>query len=298
MSDDDSVQQRKRPYPGPEKTRDSLLSKLAIKPWLESAPKGVVFTNARVVDPANSTLLDGLQTIVIRDGKIHAVESVQSKAISADNRVATLPQVDLDGAYICPGLIDCHVHVTAVPGVKTMSEAVRTPEEVIHYRSSYVLRGGATKPLALAISEGLILGPRLIQCGKAISQTGGHGDFSPGISGGSGTGCCGGHSASLARVADGAPQVLKATREELKAGADSFTVIKIMVGGGVASETDAIETVQYSAEEIQAITSTCKQMGNRHTTAHAYTVEAIRHAIDNGVKGIEHGNLLDVETAK
>lgn len=80
--------------------------------------------------------------------------------------------------------------------------------------------GGATKPLALAISEGLILGPRLIQCGKAISQTGGHGDFSPGISGGSGTGCCGGHSASLGRVADGVPQVLKATREELKAGAE------------------------------------------------------------------------------
>jgi imidazolonepropionase-like amidohydrolase len=48
------------------------------------------------------------------------------------------------------------------------------------------------------------------------------------------------------------------------------TVIKIMVGGGVASETDAIETVQYSAEEIRAITTTCKQMGNRPTTAHAY----------------------------
>lgn len=80
----------------------SRLSKLAIKPWLESAPKGVVFINARVVDPANSTLLDGLQTIVIRDGKIHAVESVKSKAISADSRVAALPQVDLDGAYICP----------------------------------------------------------------------------------------------------------------------------------------------------------------------------------------------------
>ena len=61
--------------------------------------------------------------------------------------------------------------------------------------------------------------------------------------------------------------MLKATREELKAGAD---FIKIMVGGGVASETDGIETVQYSPEEIRAITSTCMQMGKRHTTAHAY----------------------------
>jgi imidazolonepropionase-like amidohydrolase len=75
---------------------------LAIKPWLESAPKGVVFTNAQVVDPANSTLLDGLQTVVIRDGKIHSVEPVKTKATSADNQVAALPQVDLNGAYICP----------------------------------------------------------------------------------------------------------------------------------------------------------------------------------------------------
>lgn len=61
--------------------------------------------------------------------------------------------------------------------------------------------------------------------------------------------------------------MLKATREELKAGADQ---IKIMVGGGVASATDAIETVQYSSEEIQAITKTCWQMGRVHTTAHAF----------------------------
>jgi len=48
-----------------------------------------------------------------------------------------------------------------------------------------------------------------------------------------------------------------------------------MVGGGVASETDAIETVQYSAEEIRAITSTCENMGDRHTTAHAYVSTGI-----------------------
>ncbi|KAJ9099763.1 hypothetical protein QFC21_003761 [Naganishia friedmannii] len=310
MSTDNQAE--KRLYPGPEKTRDSLLAKLTIKPWIETTPQGLVFTNVYVVDPAKSTLLGGLQTVVVEDGKI---QTVRASALDTSNKHHGLQVVDLKGAYISPGLIDCHVHVTAVPGVKTMVEAVRIPEEVIHYRSSYVLKemllrgfttvrdtGGATKPLAIAIAEGLILGPRLIQCGKAISQTGGHGDFSPGISGGSGTGCCGGHSASLGRVADGVPQVLKATREELKAGADSYisasSFIKIMVGGGVASETDAIETVQYSAEEIRAITTTCSQMGNRHTTAHAYTIEAIRHAVDNGVKGIEHGNLLDAETAR
>ena len=33
-------------------------------------------------------------------------------------------------------------------------------------------------------------------------------------------------------------------------------------------------------------------------TAHAYTDAAVRHAIDNGVKGIEHGNLISRDTAE
>jgi imidazolonepropionase-like amidohydrolase len=189
-----------------------------------------------------------------------------------------------------------------------MGDMVRTPEQLTTLRTTYVLKsmisrgfttvrdtGGATKFIASSIDEGLIVGPRLFQCGKAISQTGGHGDFSPAISGGSSTGCCGGHSQSLGRTADGVPAVLKAVREELKQGAD---FIKVMVGGGVASETDAIETVQYSAEEIQAITKTAWQMGKKMCTAHAYTVEAVEHAVANGIKGIEHGNLIDEKTAK
>ncbi|KAJ9111672.1 hypothetical protein QFC19_001031 [Naganishia cerealis] len=158
---DTDEQSRKRPYPGPEKTRESLLAKLTIKPWLESLPRGVVLTNAHVVDPAKSRLLDGVQTVVIKNGKVHTIQSSESKAVVDTSE---LPVVDLKGAYICPyvefacassyncqtncpdlvrprGLIDCHVHVTAVPGVKTMAEAVRIPEEVIHYRSSYVLKG-------------------------------------------------------------------------------------------------------------------------------------------------------------
>lgn len=88
--------------------------------------------------------------------------------------------------------------------------------------------GGATKHLAVAISEGLIEGPRLFQVGKALSQTGGHGDFVPGSSGGDDL-CCSGHSVSLGRTCDGVPQCLKAVREEIKAGADQ---IKVMCGGG------------------------------------------------------------------
>ncbi|OSD00232.1 hypothetical protein PYCCODRAFT_1446370 [Trametes coccinea BRFM310] len=298
------------PFPGsPDKTRDSLLPKLALKPWIPAQAARSVLRDARVIDPAKGTLLDGLVDVTMEDGlvvDIRPSEDRGSVGLGVDSGDPPDIDISISGNFLCPGLIDCHVHVSAVPGVKTMAELVQTPEELIHLRSTYVLRemllrgfttvrdtGGATKALAVAISEGLIEGPRLFQCGKALSQTGGHADFGPAKSGN--TGCCGGHSQSLGRTCDGVPQVLKATREELKGGAD---FIKVMCGGGVASPTDAIETVQFTAEEIRAITTTCKQMGNKHTTAHAYTDASVLHAIENGVRGIEHGNLISRETAK
>ncbi|KAI0333010.1 hypothetical protein GY45DRAFT_1359935 [Cubamyces sp. BRFM 1775] len=299
-------------FPGsPDKTRDSLLPKLVPKPWVPAKAAPLILRDALVVDPANSTLLAGRYDIIMEDGLIVSLHSTgevktQSSMYTPDELEHPPVVVNVSGKFVCPGLIDCHVHVSAVPGVKTMSELVQTPEELVHLRSTYVLRemlmrgfttvrdtGGASKALATAISEGLISGPRLIQCGKALSQTGGHADF--GLTKSGDSGCCGGHSQSLGRTCDGVPQVLKATREELKGGAD---FIKVMCGGGVASPTDAIETVQFTAEEIRAITTTCTQMGNKHTTAHAYTDASVLHAIENGVRGIEHGNLISRDTAK
>nr|XP_031859694.1 uncharacterized protein CI109_004969 [Kwoniella shandongensis]KAA5526766.1 hypothetical protein CI109_004969 [Kwoniella shandongensis] len=296
-------------FPGPSATRPGYLPKLAKSPWIAPPPEGYVFHNAKVVDAASGSLLDGLQTVVVIKGVISAVTPSGTWKGDVNQRLET---VDVSGLYICPGLIDAHVHVSSVPGVKNMTELVyHTPEETVALRQTYTLRemihrgfttvrdtGGASKSLANALAEGLIVGPRLFQCGKAISQSGGHGDFSPAIKRNGGgadhPGCCGGYSLSLGRVADGVPDVLRATREELMAGAD---FIKIMVGGGVLSETDAIESVQYSAEEVRACTQTAKAMGGRLVTAHAYTDEAILHAVNNGAGGIEHGNLMSAETA-
>ncbi|BGP18807.1 hypothetical protein JCM10213v2_006887 [Rhodosporidiobolus nylandii] len=263
-----------KPFPGPSKTRDALLPKLALKPWISSSPAGFALTNAQVVDPASGKLLEGSQTVVVKKGKIVNVFPVDEPDLLAEE--TSLKRIDLGGRYLCPGLIDCHVHITAVPGVKSIGDLVRTPEEQIHYATTYILK----EMLARGFTT--------------VRDTGGHGDFVAGKSGGE-PGCCGGHSLSLGRTADGVPQVLKAVREELKAGAD---FIKVMVGGGVASETDGIETVQYTAEEIQAVTTTCRQMKRPLVTAHAYTNEAIRHAVENGITGIEHGNLLDKDTAE
>ncbi|ORX38209.1 hypothetical protein BD324DRAFT_619980 [Kockovaella imperatae] len=293
------------PFPNDPEPRDAVLPLLRVKPWmpLHAAPR-IYLINAQVIDTEEGKLFDGLQTIEIIDGHIASIGLTDSFTYT-DTKA---PKIDLDSRFVCPGLIDAHVHISAIPGSNTIADMVRTNAQVTTLRSTYVLKsmlsrgfttirdtGGATKDTANAIAEGLLEGPRLFQCGFAISQTGGHGDFSPAQSGGDGLGCCSGHSGSLGRTADGVPAVLKATREELKQGAD---FIKIMVGGGVASETDAIETVQYSAEEIRAITSTAWQMGKKMCTAHAYTPEAIEHAVSNGVRGIEHGNLIEQKTAE
>ncbi|KAK8853021.1 hypothetical protein IAR55_003722 [Kwoniella newhampshirensis] len=245
-----SVQPTKS-FPGPAATRPGYLPKLAVSPWIAPPPKGYVFKNAKVIDADSGSLLDGLQTVVVENGIIsEVIPSGRWKA----NEDLDLDTVDVSGLYICPGLIDAHVHVTAVAGVKNMTELVyHTPEEDVALRQTYTLKEHP--------------------------------------------GCCGGFSLALGRVADGVPEVLRATREELMAGAD---FIKIMVGGGVLSETDAIESVQYTPEEVRACTQTAKSMGGRlgAVTAHAYTDEAVAHAVNNGVGGIEHGNLISAETAK
>ncbi|KAJ5651729.1 amidohydrolase [Penicillium longicatenatum] len=270
------------------------------KPWLpQTAAPEIIFYNANVVDVEAGRVIPS-STVHINNGRIVSVTTG-----GADNPPSGPNAVDLMGQYICPGLIDCHVHLTATPGSSSLKDMFAANSNSIAYRTSFVARemllrgfttardtGGADYALRDAISEGLIMGPRLFIAGKALSQTGGHGDFRANYQGDEYK-CCGGHSVYLARVCNGVPECLSAVRDELRQGAD---FIKIMCGGGVASPSDALDMVQFTAEEIRAITTTAKQ-SKTYVTAHAYSVEAIRHAVDNGVRGIEHGNFIDEETA-
>ncbi|OJJ42745.1 hypothetical protein ASPZODRAFT_155199 [Penicilliopsis zonata CBS 506.65] len=150
--------------------------------------------------------------------------------------------------------------------------------------------GGASFALKEAIADGVFPGPRLFIAGHALSQTGGHADFRPADDAHE---CCGGHVTGIGRLCDGVPECVKFTREELRMGAD---YIKIITGAGVTSPNSALETLQFTAEEIRAITTVAANSCT-YVTAHAYTPQSIRHAVDNGARGIEHGNLLDEATA-
>jgi imidazolonepropionase-like amidohydrolase len=130
--------------------------------------------------------------------------------------------------------------------------------------------------------------------GRALGPTGGHSDARRRTDVHSGAcKCCNAMSFCL-EVVDGADAVRAAVREQLRQGVDQ---IKIMVSGGVASPYDPLDSRQFSLAEIAAAVEEAAAFG-RYTQAHAYTPDAITRAVSQGVRTIEHGNLIDEKSAK
>jgi imidazolonepropionase-like amidohydrolase len=141
--------------------------------------------------------------------------------------------------------------------------------------------------VANAIARGYLIAPRYLYTGAALSQTGGHGDPRPADF----DMCAHGH--HMGEVVDGVDALRRAVRERFRTGAHC---IKVMASGGVVSLTDPIRMPQYSAEELRAVVDEASRR-NSYVAAHAYSPEAIVHAVTNGIRTIEHGNLLDEEAA-
>jgi imidazolonepropionase-like amidohydrolase len=249
------------------------------------------------------TLWDGTSPEVRED--IHVlVEGERIREIS--EHAITAPQaqvIDCQGKTLMPGLIDAHVHLIATslnlgqlaqePVSLTMARARHIAEGMLQ-RGFTTVRdaGGADWGLAAAIDYGLIAGPRVFYAGRALSQTGGHGDFRSRTLEADQCACCMAGT-QFCVIADGIPEVQKAARQELRRGA---TQIKIMASGGVASPTDPVWNLQYSEDEIRAVVWEARSW-RTYVMAHAYTPEAIARCVRLGVRSIEHGNLIDQETA-
>jgi imidazolonepropionase-like amidohydrolase len=255
----------------------------------------VLFENARLLDVEAGVLREGAAVLVEGERIVEVGEGAP--------RASGATRIDLDGRTLMPGLIDAHVHCA----ITTMNLAAMTsrPVTLVAHEAGRILggmlrrgfttvrdAGGADWGLAQAIERGLVEGPRLFFSGRVLSQTGGHGDFTP-REDAPRLCACHIHSSGFSHVADGVAAVRKAAREELRRGA---TQVKIMASGGVASPSDPIWNLQYSPEEMRAIVE--EAAGWRtYAMAHAYTPEAIRRAVDAGVRTIEHGNLIDAKTA-
>lgn len=255
----------------------------------------VLLTNAKLVEPEARRVQPG-QRVFVRDGLI--------AGMGADCPDTAQRVVDLGGRALMPGLIDCHVHATAVES--TFSGASALPASLLAFRTAHVLdamlqrgfttvrdMGGADHGLVRAVDEGWIPGPRIVTCGRVLSQTGGHGDFRGRYDTRYRPICCTGFGI-VARLCDGVSEVRKACREELKGGAD---FIKLMANGGCTSPTDPIEGLQFSEEEIRAAVEEAA-MAKTYVAAHLYTDESIARAVALGIRSVEHCNLVQPETAR
>lgn len=256
--------------------------------------KATLFINANIVDTRNAKVVTN-QKVRVQEGRIVAVSD--SGLGGKDDQV-----VDVKGHFLMPGLVDSHVHVTAITPNFALLETLSP--FYVGAKSSELLKdmlmrgfttvrdaGGADYGLAKAVEEKSLIGPRIMYAGNALSQTGGHADMrGPGQNTFEGCFCC----AGLGRVCDGVSEVRRAARDEIRKGA---TQIKIMASGGVASPTDRIDSTQFSLEEIDAIVEEATA-ANIYTMAHAYTARAINRLIPRGVKTIEHGNLMDEESCR
>ena len=255
-----------------------------------------VFSGGRFLDPRRDELQDGI-SVLVEDGM---VKDVADRPITA----ADATPIDLRGRTLMPGLIDAHIHVVLtevnlrllsdVPLTLLAAKASVAMRAMLH-RGFTTLRdtGGADYGIKAAVEQGLFEGPRLFIAGAPLSQTGGHGDFRQRTQTRVFCACCSGLSWA-ARVADGVPDVIKAARDELRKGADH---IKIMVSGGVASQADPLESLQYRIDEIEAAVDEATRWGT-YVCAHAYSAKAIERAVTAGVRTIEHGNLIDARTAR
>lgn len=251
-----------------------------------------LFLNANVLDTVEGEVLPD-RSVLVEDGKIKEISEDPIKAEDAQ-------RLDLKGRYLMPGLCDAHVHVTALTA--NFPQLKRESPFYVAARSAEILKGmlmrgfttvrdagGCDYGLARAVDEDRLVGPRVLFCGHALSQTGGHGDMR-------GTGeqtfdqcfCC----AGLGLVCDGVPEVRRAAREEIRRGAHH---IKIMASGGVSSPLDRIDSTQFALEEVAAIVEEA-EAANLYVMAHAYTARAIDRLLELGVRTIEHGNLLNDDT--
>lgn len=255
----------------------------------------ILVTQVRPFDSARGTL-GPLSTLVIEDGRI--VENTPEPRQAEQAQV-----IDGGGRVALPGLIDAHVHVSAVSHDSWRMAAM--PPSLITAMSKPILEGmlmrgfttvrdaaGADFGLQQAVERGLFAGPRLHIAALPLTQTGGHADMRP--QGVTEFVCACAGLGLFGAVADGDAEVRRAVREQVRNGANQ---IKIMAGGGIASPTDPIDGTQFSLAELAAI---CEEAdaANTYVMAHAYSPRSITRSVRAGVRSIEHGNLLDEDSAR
>lgn len=256
-------------------------------------PTTFVQVGRLLADPASGRVLRD-KTLVIRGNQVVEIR---------DGFVGEGQVVDLRGAFVLPGLIDSHVHLTSQQNpngrLEEVTQSTATQAMVGARYARRTLNAGFTTVADLgasneaifalreAVKRGDVPGPRIIAAGSAVSVHGGHGDtngYREDIM----------HVLSPESVCSGAEDCMRAVRLQVRSGAD---IIKITATGGVLSNTAAGLAQQFSEDELAAIVASAHRMG-RQVTAHAHGVDGINAFLKAGGDSIEHGTYLDDESMR
>jgi imidazolonepropionase-like amidohydrolase len=263
-----------------------------------SLADSVVIENVNVFDGESEQLFNGVSVVVV-DNKI---VGFGADVISPTDAVT----IDGGGRTLMPGLIDGHTHLSFVAGPHDLEQmswdgigammGIRSRNTLMRGFTAVRDLGGPVFGLRKAVDDGTVEGPRIFPSGAIISQTSGHGDFReptdlhPFLDGGS-TNL---QRLGFYRIADGPAQVQAAVRENLRNGA---TQVKLMGSGGVGSEFDPIDSVQFRPEEIRAATDALADWGT-YAGAHLHNDPAITRALENGVRSIDHASQMTDDTMR
>ena len=274
------------------KTRAIFLGITLIAAAAAADSQAVAVHARRLLDVRTGNVSDAF--IVVRGDRI---ESIAREAPAAA-RV-----VDLGNATVLPGLIDCHVHLEADWNDFSATSSLRrsAPQKTLlglQNAQEYLRRGfttvrdAGTDDLAYgtvalrdAFARGMFDGPRVVSAGVPISVTGGHNDINalaPDVP-----------LPAFPNIADTVDAARAAVRHNLKFGADW---IKVMASGGVLDPFSDYTVQELSDDQLRAIVETAHQ-ARRRVMAHAEGTAGIKAAVRAGVDSIEHGTMLDDETA-
>ena len=242
-----------------------------------------------VVQRDKTLVIRGNQVVEMRDGFV---------GDASQGRV-----VDLRQAFVLPGLIDSHVHLTSQqnPNGRLEEVTLSNADQAMagaRYARRTLMAGfttvadlGATNEaifaLRNAVRQGDVPGPRILASGSSVSIHGGHGDvngYREDVM----------HLLSSESICSGPEDCMRAVRTQVRAGAD---IIKITATGGVLSNTAAGLAQQFSDPELSAIVDSAHRMG-RQVTAHAHGVDGINAFLRAGGDSIEHGTYLDDDSIR
>jgi imidazolonepropionase-like amidohydrolase len=253
-----------------------------------------VLVGARLLDGRSPDATPNGVLVVDEAGRIVDAGPAASSTAPGD-----ADRIDLTGLTLLPGIIDCHVHL-AMKLEPVHDQVQRSATDIVVralQTGGEFLEGGVTTvrdagfaPAGIkrAFASGAFPGPRTQVSCRPLSQTGGHGDdWTP-----SGATIATEMSDLPTGIADGPDAVRRATRLQIRAGADW---IKVMATGGVLSAVDMPDASQFTEEEIRAIVEEARAAGIKGTLAHAEGTAGIKNALRAGISSIEHGDLVDDE---